>query len=69
VIALAFAALDGHFRAPRREVAQPDGSRPVRAHLREVVRVGAGLRPIINLASLVEAVTQRVRGIAPLKEP
>jgi hypothetical protein len=41
----------------------------LRPHLREVVRVGDGVRPIINLASLVEALTQRVRGIAPLKEP
>ena len=65
VIALACSAFDGHVRSPRREVAREKGSHTVRAH----VRVGDGAWPIINLASLVEAVRQRVRDIAPLKEP
>jgi chemotaxis signal transduction protein len=69
VIALACSAFDGHVRLPRREVVRQEGGHPLRPHLREVVRVGDGVRPIINLASLVEALTQRVRGIAPLKEP
>jgi hypothetical protein len=65
VIALACSAFDGHIRSPRRAVTREEGSDTVRAH----VRVGDGAWPIVNLASLVEAVRQRVRDIAPLKEP
>jgi hypothetical protein len=59
VIALAFSAFDGHIRSPRRQGGRGEN---------EVVRVGDGVRPIINLASLVEAITQRVRDTAPRKE-
>jgi purine-binding chemotaxis protein CheW len=69
VIALACSAFDGHVRLPRRAVARQEDAHPARPHLREIVRVGDGVRPVINLASLVEVLTQRVRGIAPLKEP
>jgi len=68
VIALAFTAFDGYVRSRRRDVARPDGIPPGQQPLRDVVRVGDGIRPIIHLASLVEALTQRVRAAAPLKE-
>jgi purine-binding chemotaxis protein CheW len=68
VIALACSTFDGHFRLPRREVAHREEADRLHPHLGEVVRAGDGVRPIIDLASLVTTLTQRVRSIAPLKE-
>jgi chemotaxis signal transduction protein len=68
MIALAFPEFDGHFRSARGDVARPEGAQSPDAPAREVVCVGDGRRPIINLASLVETLTQRVRPAAPPKE-
>jgi chemotaxis signal transduction protein len=67
-IALAFPELDGHFRSARSDVAHPEGAQSPGAPAREVVRVGDGRRPILNLASLVETLTRRVRPTASPKE-
>lgn len=68
VIALGFSGFDGHFRSARSDVARQDGAQSPGRPVREIVRAGDGVRPIVDLTSLVETLTQRVRPAAPPKE-
>lgn len=67
-IALAFSKFHGYFRATARDVARQDAGHASGRHVHEAVRVGGGVRSIINLVSLVETLTRRVRPVAPPKE-
>jgi chemotaxis signal transduction protein len=67
-IALAFSKFDGHFRSTARDLARRDAGHASGRHVHEAVRVGGGVRSIINLVSLVETLTRRVRPAAPPKE-
>jgi purine-binding chemotaxis protein CheW len=57
-VALAFSALDGHLRAPASALAAaaPGGAA---AHVAEVVSVGADVRPVLSVPSLLQAITRR----------
>jgi hypothetical protein len=67
-IALAFSKFDGHFRSTARDVVRQDAGHASGRHVHESVRVGGGVRSIIDLGSLVETLTRRVCPAAPPKE-
>jgi purine-binding chemotaxis protein CheW len=64
-IALAFSEFDGHFRSTARDVARQDVGQASGRHVHGAVRVGGGVRSIINLVSLVETLARRVHPAAP----
>jgi chemotaxis signal transduction protein len=71
VIAVAVTAFEGHLRVSRRDVSRAEGFAATAGrgpHLAGVVRVDDAVRPIINLASVVDALARRVRDAAALKE-
>ncbi len=60
-VALAFDTFDGHLRLPR-ETREPEGRvEPTRQHVREVVRAGGVVRPIVRLASVVETIKRKTQ--------
>jgi chemotaxis signal transduction protein len=59
-VALAFDTLDGHLRAGRDARAQQPGAEDGRRHVREVLRDGPGLRPIVSIASVLDAIQARL---------
>jgi len=69
-VALAFSQLDGRLRAAQRDVAPPqaEGTEAWSKHVLEVVRIGSAPCPILNLASIREAIEQRVRALGPRQE-
>jgi purine-binding chemotaxis protein CheW len=67
LIGVAFPTFDGYVRAARQDFAREEGAESARRHVREVVRMGNAVRPVINLASVIEAITRRVRVVGPSK--
>lgn len=65
---LAFADFEGHLQSAQGDLAVPDRVGTVRDHVREVVRIGEVMRPIINLVSIAEAIKRRVRSAGPSVE-
>ena len=57
-IALAFDRFEGHVRVAASEL-MPAASRSERRHVRDVVRSGALLLPLVDVPSLVEAICTR----------
>jgi purine-binding chemotaxis protein CheW len=56
-VALAFSGFDGHLRVPPAALAAAsDGAR---AHVRELVQLGAEARPVLSVPSLLKAITGR----------
>ena len=76
VVALAFDGFDGHLRLPQEAIAQPQRSAAVRRHVRGLVQAGAErspaaaglLRPIVDLASVLEAIGQGAAAPPPPPE-
>jgi purine-binding chemotaxis protein CheW len=66
VVALAFPVFEGYCRVGQDTEFVREGPASARPHVREVVQVGGIVRPIVNLASVVEAISERVRRAAPL---
>jgi chemotaxis signal transduction protein len=67
-VGLAFDGFEGHIRvSPDAVVSQGSGESGVR-HVREVVRIDGQLRSIVLLASVLEAITNRVRAGAGTEE-
>jgi chemotaxis signal transduction protein len=56
-VALAFSALDGHLRVPAAALAATPGERL--EHVAEVMSLGADVRPVLSVPSLVRAITRR----------
>ena len=68
-VALTLNGFDGHLRIARQASApRASGSEPLRPHLREVVRTPDGVRPILNLQSVVNAIKHQLPQDALLKE-
>jgi purine-binding chemotaxis protein CheW len=67
-IALAFEEFEGHLRAPRSDVYVANRTEAARRHVKEVVRAGAMVRAVVDIASVVEAVKARGRPGNPSKE-
>jgi purine-binding chemotaxis protein CheW len=63
IVGLAFQEFDGHLRMRTSDLACQTTREPMRQHVREVVSVGGIIRPIINLASVVQAVKRRVAAV------
>jgi chemotaxis signal transduction protein len=67
-VALGFAEFEGHVLLSRPEVfAATDGASP-RKYARELVRTADGVRGVIDVSSLLEAIRQRVSASEPVKE-
>ena len=64
-VALAFDGFDGHLRLPREGIARQERSDAARPHVRELARVAGLSRPIVDLASILEAIRERARPDAP----
>jgi purine-binding chemotaxis protein CheW len=62
-VALAFDGLDAFTRVPRDAVAVHDGAAP--GHVRHAVRTPDGMRPIVDIPSMLDAIRARAR---PRKE-
>ena len=67
-VGLAFDGFEGHIRVAREAILPSAGGEARIGHVREVVRLDTGSRPIISVASVLEAITNRVRLAAPEKE-
>lgn len=59
-VGLAFDRLDGHLRVPRHTITAHENADPSR-HMQEIVQLEDGARPIISLASVLDAIASRVR--------
>jgi chemotaxis signal transduction protein len=68
-VALAFAQLEGHVVLSRSEFYPANRDEGPRRHVRELVRVADEMRGVIDVASLVEAIHERVSAGMPIKEP
>jgi purine-binding chemotaxis protein CheW len=67
-VGLAFDAFEGHVRV-HADAIVPHGSGDAAVrHVRAVVRLDGLVRPIVSIASVLEEITNRVRGGAPDKE-
>lgn len=64
-VAFAFEAFDGHVRVATTAVA-PAGDASL--HVRDVVRHGAEIRPIVQLSSVIEMLFERVQSRSATKE-
>jgi chemotaxis signal transduction protein len=60
-IALAFDQFEGHTRVERTAIAEESGGETQRHHVREVVRTGTQVRPIVHLPSILEVIRKRAR--------
>ena len=65
---LAFEEFEGYLRAPRSDVYVVSQAEAARRHVEEVVRVGAAVRPVVDVASVMEAVKGRGGLGSPSKE-
>ena len=63
-VALAFAQLDGHLRVPREAIAA-DADAGARRHVRDVVRTGDLLRPIVHVASILDTLAAHAAASPP----
>lgn len=61
LVALAFERFEGHIRVGRGAIVRQDRVESPLWHTQEAVRAGGELRPIVSVASIVEAITRRVR--------
>lgn len=66
-VGLAFDGFEGHLRVPRPEISLKENGAS-RSHVREAVRVSDTLRGIINIKSLVLALSRKVEAAGSLKE-
>jgi hypothetical protein len=67
-VALMFDRFDGYLQVSRERGPSPavlDASRP---HVREVVRCAEGLRPVLHVDSVLEAIATNARQAAPREE-
>lgn len=64
-VALAFDAFHGHFRFPRQACAPEVRFEPGQQHVREVLRAAGVVRPIVHLASVVEAIKRQTQAGVP----
>lgn len=67
IVGLAFQEFDGHLRTTPHDLARQETTEPMRQHVREVLNIEGIIRPIINLASVVQAVKRRVACVGPLE--
>ncbi len=67
-VALAFGAFEQHLRLPRALIVQDQGTEHARRHIRAVLRAADSARPIVDLASVLQAVRQRARPGTAQKE-
>lgn len=67
-IGLAFEGFEAHARVPRASFAAGETDAPTHEHVRGAVRVQGVVRPIVHIASVLEAITTRVRAVVPRKE-
>lgn len=59
-VAFAFSAQEGQFRCGREAIVSHQPGDPARRHVSEFARIGALLRPIVDLSSLLETVRRQV---------
>ena len=67
IVGLAFQGFDGFLRTTPLDLARQETSESRRQHVREVVSVGGIIRPIVSIASVVQAVKGRVASAGQLK--
>jgi purine-binding chemotaxis protein CheW len=58
-IAVAFDGMDGHLPVEPGTVASSEGGGPLGRYVREVVRASNGIRPIVHIAAVLDAITER----------
>ena len=67
-IALALEGFDGHLRVSRDAILQQEGDEPRRLFVREFARAGGIVRPIVHLASVLDAIRKQPQDVAAMKE-
>ena len=67
-VGFAFDRFEGHARVPLDAIVPQSSAERGRLHVREVLRAGGVVRPIVSIRSVLEAVTNRVHAVAPEKE-
>jgi chemotaxis signal transduction protein len=68
-LALAFADFDGYLELPRPDLRAIREGEIDGGHVREVLRMGAEVRSVIGVASLMGAIEEKVAGAFAMKEP
>lgn len=68
LVALAFDAVDGHLRVSPSDLHAAAETGPGRAHVPEIVRIGAEARPLIRVSSVLEDLSQRIGRAQPAQE-
>jgi chemotaxis signal transduction protein len=62
-VGLAFERFDGHLRVRADAIVEQGRSDAAMRHVRQVVHIGTGVRPIVSVASILDAIAQRVRAV------
>jgi hypothetical protein len=62
-VGLAFERFDGHLRIRADAIVEQGRSDAAMRHVRQVVHIGSGVRPIVSVASILDAIAQRVRAV------
>jgi purine-binding chemotaxis protein CheW len=67
--ALAFDTFDGHLRLPRAAIAREGGGEGARPHVREALRDGRLVLPVVDATSILNAIRKRIPHGVSQKEP
>ncbi len=67
-VGLAFDAFDGHLRIPRKGGASAELTDNARPYIREVLSLGNVIRPVMRVATILEAVRRRAEVGVPIQE-
>lgn len=68
-VGLAVEQFEAHARVPRENMFSADQEKNARHHVRGAVRIDQLLHPLIHVASVLEAIAERVNAEGPRKEP
>ncbi|NUP13218.1 MAG: CheW domain-containing protein [Polyangiaceae bacterium] len=60
-LGLAFDAFDAHVRLPAKDISSSDDGNASARYVRGLVHMTTGIRPLIHIASIVEAITSHVQ--------
>ena len=67
-VGLGFDELEGFLRIRRTDVHAADGV-DGKLHVREVVRISTGIRPVVSIRSAIETVKAHAGGAGPTERP
>lgn len=68
-VAFGFDGFDGHLRISRESIVPQQEGAPLHAHVHEFARTPDGTRPVVRLASVLDAIRNQIPKAVPGKEP